>query len=74
MFAINVIDFAKGDSYVRSFGKKSPRARLQRLGTVNDVSHAYKFSTRIEAEKVARRIDDAFIDSTFELEVIEVGA
>jgi len=73
-FAINVVDFKTGDSYVHAFGKKSSRARTRRLLTVKDVSHAYKFNTRIEAEKVARRINDAFIDATFELEVVEVSA
>lgn len=72
-FAINVVDFKKGDSYVYSFGKKSPRARRLCLATVKDVSFARKFATRIEAVKVACRIENAFIDATFELEVVEVS-
>jgi len=71
-FAINVVDFKQGDGFVYTFGKKSPRARTRRLLTVKDVSHAYKFDTRVEAEKVARRINDAFIDASFELEVVEL--
>lgn len=74
MFAIQVTDYRKGDGYVMAFGKKSPRARSINLRIATELSCAMLFGTRIEADAMMQRINNTFIDASFELDVIEMGA
>ena len=73
-FAINVIDFKHGDAYVHGFKKKTPKARSFTLTTVKEQHHARKFDTRDDAQRFARSLETYFINDTFDLEVVEVGA